>query len=427
MEAPASSYAGGLIGQASYANTVKVAGCYSSAAVSGPYRTGGLIGAVSGTNFTLENCYATGDVTASGGYAGGLIGYVSCTGSYALDAENCYAAGTVTGGTSYGFTYVYGNTGAFTNCYYDSNNSTAQPEDDKYAGVTGLATPDLQAAAATLGGAFQQDSEGLNNGYPILKWQDPNATYQIVLTVEPQNAEVELTSATEGTPLTADSAVDGVYTYSGLASGSAVHYTVSQSAGASTDYAPASGVITIGKADVARTITLQPNRYDMTFTLTPAEAVLEVKDSAGEPLSPTEEAGLTYSVTNGSYTYNAQAFGYKTLEDSVVIDKAGQEVAIVLEEQDSQQVTFVFDPAGQDIQNRSLTVTAQLEESAKTMTPDEDGGLTYTLPVGYRYQYVFRASNYAKQTGEIDLTAAAGGVQQQQTISFGAENRLGRR
>ncbi len=218
--------------------------------------------------------------------------------------------------------------------------------------------------------------------------------------------------------MTADSAVDGVYTYSGLASGSAYNYTVSQSAGAATDYAPASGVITIGKADVARTITLQPNRYDMTFTLTPAEAVLEVKDSAGEPLSPTEEAGLTYSVTNGSYTYNAQAFGYKTLEDSVVIDKAGQEVAIVLEEQDSQQVTFVFDPAGQDIQNRSLTVTAQLEEGAKTMTPDEDGGLTYTLPVGYRYQYVFRASNYAKQTGEIDLTAAAGGAQQQQTISL---------
>ena len=54
---------------------------------------GGLVGrARYGSTITIENCYATGEVSASASddsYAGGLVGYAS----YSSTITNCYATG----------------------------------------------------------------------------------------------------------------------------------------------------------------------------------------------------------------------------------------------------------------------------------------------------------------------------------------------
>ena len=48
------------------------------------------------------------------------------------------------------------------------------------------------------GSAFQDDSDSsINDGYPMLKWQDPNATYTVSLSVTPANAVVSFDDETQ--------------------------------------------------------------------------------------------------------------------------------------------------------------------------------------------------------------------------------------
>ena len=78
---------GGFVG-ASAASSSKIQACYSTAdVVSAGEKAGGFVGrAYSGT---LENCFATGAVTADK-YVGGFAGELSCT------ISACYATGDVT-------------------------------------------------------------------------------------------------------------------------------------------------------------------------------------------------------------------------------------------------------------------------------------------------------------------------------------------
>ena len=126
------AYMGGLIGVIS--DKCEITNSYVSATVenankyNGSY-TGGFLGRTS-SNYTLSvtDCYASGDVTAAGGRAGGFTGYVYCSNSNRHTYKNCYAAGTVTAsaGNGFGFAYSYASTGySFTNCYY---NNTANSE-----------------------------------------------------------------------------------------------------------------------------------------------------------------------------------------------------------------------------------------------------------------------------------------------------------
>lgn len=74
--------------------------CWASGAITatrtGDATSGGLIGYINGAS-TVENCYATGNVTDSGQYAAGLIGRVT---DATVPISNCYASGTVTGSGS---------------------------------------------------------------------------------------------------------------------------------------------------------------------------------------------------------------------------------------------------------------------------------------------------------------------------------------
>lgn len=381
------AYIGGLIGVIS--DKCEITNSYVSATVENANKnkdsyTGGFLGRTSGTyTLSVTDCYASGDVTAAGGRAGGFTGYVYCSNSNRHTYENCYAAGTVTAsaGNGFGFAYSYASTGySFTKCYY---NNTANSEgcNKKDTTITGRSADELKGLAGGLGEAYQKDAASINGGYPILTWQynDPDARPTVIVTVMPADAkliwdDVEQTGG-----------ANGVYTLKDQTQGPHT-YTVSHEAG---DYAAQTGTITVKSSDMTKTFTLALNRHKLTFTGLPADAKLIVKSGTDTLEAESEN---TYSVVNGTYTYTAELFGYKTAQGSVAVDRADKTHTVTMQAEPAVTVTFANADKGQ------LTVVT----GERTMSPDKNGA--YALPVGYRYDWTFKSANYAKQTGSIDLT-----------------------
>lgn len=382
-------YVGGLIGYLT--GNCTVTNSYSQATVSNTNSassssTGGFLGKTSNyCTLTVKNCYSSGDVTANKGYAGGFTGYVYCSSSYKHIYENCYAAGTVqvTGASSNacGFAYSYAYSGyTFTTCYYNNSANTSGCNRSD-AGIAGKTTDELKDLALTLGDAFQPDTVNLNNGYPILSWQyiDPDAKHTVSFELSPigsvltWNKEVQAVSA------------DGKYTFADVGMGQ-YDYSVTNEAG---DYAAKSGTVTVKGKDVTERVELVQNRHKLSFNVQPENAELTVKSGTTEL---TAESENTYSVVNGTYTYTAELFGYKTAQGSVAVDRADKTHTVTMQAEPAVTVTFANADKGQ------LTVVT----GERTMSPDKNGA--YALPVGYRYDWTFKSANYAKQTGSIDLT-----------------------
>lgn len=384
------AYIGGLIGVIS--DKCEITNSYVSATVenankyNGSY-TGGFLGRTS-SSYTLSvtDCYASGNVTAAGGRAGGFTGYVYCSNSNRHTYKNCYAAGTVTAsaGNGFGFAYSYASTGySFTNCYYNTaNGAGCNKTDSAAAAITGKSADELKKLADDLGEAYQGDATpNINGGYPILTWQynDPTATPTVTVTVKPADAkfiwdDVEQTGG-----------ANGVYTLTKQKQG-AHTYTVSHEAG---DYAAQTGTITVKSSDMTKTFTLALNRHKLTFTGLPADAKLIVK--SGTDTLEAESDG-SYAVTNGTYSYTVTKFGYADAEGTVTVDRADKTHTVTMQAEPAVTVTFANADKGQ------LTVVT----GERTMSPDKNGA--YALPVGYRYDWTFKSANYAKQTGSIDLT-----------------------
>lgn len=377
---------GGLVGYLNGKCTIKES--YSRATIdnkssNSSSTAGGLLGKTGTYTLSVTDCYASGDVTAAGDRAGGFTGYVYCSNSYRHTYENCYAAGTVkaSAGNGFGFAYSYASTGyRFKNCYY---NNTANGEgcNKTDTTITGKSADELKALAGKLGEAYQKDAASINGGYPILTWQynDPDATPTVTVTVTPADAKL-IWDGMEQT-----GGANGVYTLTDQTQGQHT-YTVSHEAG---DYAAQTGTITVKSSDMTKTFTLALNRHKLTFNVQPENAELTVKSGTTEL---TAESENTYSVVNGTYTYTAELFGYKTAQGSVAVDRADKTHTVTMQAEPAVTVTFANADKGQ------LTVVT----GERTMSPDKNGA--YALPVGYRYDWTFKSANYAKQTGSIDLT-----------------------
>ena len=380
-------YVGGLVGYLQDNLTLK--NCFVAAnisSVSSQYNSvaGGMIGKMSSAySVTAENCYVTGDVSAKN-YAGGFIGYLNSSSGKPHTYTNCYTAGTVTGGSSkaYGFAYVSnGSYATFENCYFNSTSNAKANNSTIKGTITGKTTADLKDLAHTLGDAFQEDKTNLNSGYPILSWQyiDPDAKHTVSFELSPINSvltwnkEVQAVSA------------DGKYTFADVGMGQ-YDYSVTNEAG---DYAAKSGTVTVKGKDVTEKVELVQNRHKLSFTVQPADAKLTVK--SGTDTLKAESDG-SYSVVNGTYTYTAELFGYKTAQGSVTVDRADKTHTVTMQAEPAVTVTFANADKGQ------LTVVT----GERTMSPDKNGA--YALPVGHKYDWTFKSANYAKQTGSIDLT-----------------------
>ena len=162
-------YVGGLIGRV-YGNST-IRNCYNKATVHGGSNSGGLIGRLNSSNITVENCYNTGVVTAktTGSSTGGFIGILS-TAIENTWIRNCYNVGNLYGLVGTGGTDTV-NTGA-ENCY-----STESLRLYKIANAMVLSDcsqvsqESMKALAPTLGQAYAEDREGINQGYPVLTWE----------------------------------------------------------------------------------------------------------------------------------------------------------------------------------------------------------------------------------------------------------------
>lgn len=188
-------FAGGLIGQAEHPLKLKNsfnAGVVSSKPSSDQCMAGGLVGSVSYAT-TLVNVYNVGDVSVSrGANVAGLVG----NSVQALTITNAYQHGTVTAGSGSTGAAIVAKTqsGATLQNVYKASD-LADYVTKGTASVTGKATVktenELKELATLLGGEFVNDLPGdaaVNNGFPVLRWQNAAAAAADTLTVTANGA-----------------------------------------------------------------------------------------------------------------------------------------------------------------------------------------------------------------------------------------------
>ena len=217
---------GSIAGQAT--NTSTILNCYNKATISGQKFSAGIAGRIY-QNSIIKNCYNTGNIIGNGQqFASGIVGYASNANSV---IENCYNVGTIDTPTIYGTDgagIVGGNQGKVLNNYnlgtiyapvgggiigqlylgtspivnnnyntgiayggvihntYSTGNYTVTNNYFLNTSATyGINTPSSNIGASPLtinempsvisvingDNAYAEDVKGINNGYPILKWQ----------------------------------------------------------------------------------------------------------------------------------------------------------------------------------------------------------------------------------------------------------------
>lgn len=174
---------GGVVG----CNVGRIENCFNAATVIGTDSKG--VGGITGANWcrpSIVNCYNTGSVLTK--YGTGLAGGMA--GDNESLVSNCYNAGQISSTGSDGIGGIVGNIKNYVDqpiivrdCYYDSalNDKGVciheTPSNYTIENVEGKTAAEMKTAAfvALLNGengtAFVQDTNNINDGYPILAWQ----------------------------------------------------------------------------------------------------------------------------------------------------------------------------------------------------------------------------------------------------------------
>ena len=180
------TYGGGLIGQT--INGSSITNCYSTATVvSTSSSVGGLIGYATSTS-NISNCYATGSVSGTSN-VGGCIGFVAS----GATVSDCYSTGYVSGTSDVGgfLGGINTSTGGVQNSFWNTSTSgTSTGCGNLFLGsfdATGLITTQMQdysnftddgwdfvleTANGTNDYWDADQDKTVNNGYPILSWQE---------------------------------------------------------------------------------------------------------------------------------------------------------------------------------------------------------------------------------------------------------------
>lgn len=149
----------------------KVTGCYNEGKIVGDNRVGGIVG--DNTNDIgigeVYNCYNSGDVSCSNYWGGGIVG---C--NYTKNIiENCYNIGKMINNTG---GIAGANANIIKNCYYleeiASSGITDIPDTSGQAEVRTSTYMKSSRFVGLLGNSNWKIVSGVNNGYPILKWQE---------------------------------------------------------------------------------------------------------------------------------------------------------------------------------------------------------------------------------------------------------------
>ena len=167
---------GGVVGRIDAVSSSALRNCYNTDSVKGASKVGGIVGDQYGYGSAVTNVYNVGEVRATTGYAGGIVGNFRCS-----TIENAYMACEVVGATDAARGKIAGalesasQTKTLANVFYRDTPAFDVVANEKGCTVQGEAVgknaDELKVFAAALGDAFIDDANNLNGGYPILKWQ----------------------------------------------------------------------------------------------------------------------------------------------------------------------------------------------------------------------------------------------------------------
>lgn len=166
------AYVGGIAGYCGNGNTQKgtIKGCVNEANVKAA--TNGYAGGITSyAKFsTIENCYNTGKINGAA-KSGGIVGQAMNS----TPITNCYNVGELSGSTTAADICDFFGGSEISNSFYSKNAIKS--------GGTGKVNENCgeipaENFASILGNAFVEDSDSINNGYPILSWQKSDAPVQ---------------------------------------------------------------------------------------------------------------------------------------------------------------------------------------------------------------------------------------------------------
>ena len=448
---------GGIVGYFSgYKTNICINRCYNTGTITGREAnyafTGGICGRIldgsSGEECVIEECYNTGTVTSGGGSTGGIVGYAqgkvtSCyntgnvtnakespTASYNANAggicgsqaekdtyiTKCYNIGTVEC-TAETKTYAFagGIIGQIATTSIDSSyiHSNRYLVNTASLGI-GSITPDYEVCSSfektetadlldAIGKTYQADiTPNVNNGYPILRWQNPDAHYSASFSVKDKETGIVLRDATVEVA-GQQAQADGDYE---LSPGE-YKYTISREG-----YETVTKSFTIERKSLDFEIELTSIKHDYKVTVKPANAKLTVKNDGGAPAvaEPTVKkdadnntATYTYSLADkaayGTYTLSLSCYTYDKKDVTLEATGKDDETSVTMTKLPTSTFTFNVEPTGATVY---VTNTEYGEQT--TATSIVDGTQTFNLIDG-SYTYKVKANGYESVSGSFTIPA----------------------
>lgn len=142
--------------------------------------------------------------------------------------------------------------------------------------------------------------------------------------------------------------------------------------------------------------------YTIELTTVPSDASLTLKDEAGTTVTGTNGK---YTVTPGTYTYEASAFGYETATDTIKVTDKDVSKTITLQQLPGQTVTFDLEIPETIPAEDKNSYTITIKQGAATVRTLK-GENTTTLPDG-SYTYTITHPNCDDVTGSFTVSGSA--------------------
>ena len=164
------NFVGGIIGYAK--NNVSIESCYNSGEISGK-EAGGICGGFE--NIKILNCYNIGSIRGNDHNTGiGGIGGGAGNSSNNDIIKNNYNIGNLYNISQYSIGGILGNKNISTileNNYFLENTVNGGNGSNVFDGTESKTDIEMKEIHNMLGEAFKEDTENINNGYPILYWE----------------------------------------------------------------------------------------------------------------------------------------------------------------------------------------------------------------------------------------------------------------
>lgn len=379
-------YAGGIVGRVNGidSNIAKITGCVNSGSVSNGANNycGGITGYAQ--YVTVSSCYNTGSVVSNRG--GGIVGQEGIAGSF----ENLYSIGSVTMAETGSYNYAgalvgYANNEAnWKNCYY----LTAERPAGNIATLsecTAVSSDTFKGDGIIplLGGSFTNDTENINNGYPIVGWQDPNASFYVQFSVE---EGCTITVKDENGSIVSPEEMSLLYK---LSSGT-YSYKVEKE-----EYVTVEDTFIVDGAGTTIEVEMVICTYPVNVTIEPADAEV----TAVSEIGTYELHSGSNALPKGSYTYTASLFGYETKSDSFTVTGDEEADTLQIELDALARYTLAISAKDEDTEEELEDLTVEILHSVGgAQSPAADG--SYSLIDG-TYSYTITCPGYLKKTGTV--------------------------